>query len=208
MATTYAELWDVVARKYSEQPIADVKNYERKLASTQALMRPDMNVLELGCGTGMTALEHAPHVAHIDAVDASAAMIGIGREKTEEAGVRNISFNQASVEDFSAPESSYDMVLALNLIHLLRDRQAALGKIHGLLKPDGLFIQSTACFEDQMSVMRINFLLMEAHGQAPFTHFLRARQVLAETLASGFDELQHWTHGSSNTLFLIARKSG
>jgi cyclopropane fatty-acyl-phospholipid synthase-like methyltransferase len=30
-------------------------------------MRPDMEVLEFGCGTESTALEHAPHVAHIEA---------------------------------------------------------------------------------------------------------------------------------------------
>ena len=62
MAVTSADFWDRIAPKYSRQPIADPESYARKLAATQALMQPDMAVLELGCGTGSTALEHAERV--------------------------------------------------------------------------------------------------------------------------------------------------
>ena len=121
MSVTPAEFWDRVAPEYSKQPISDTESYARKLAATQALMRPDMTVLELGCGTGSTALEHAPHVASIVATDVSAAMLAIGREKAERAGIENVSFRQSSVEEFIG-ENGYDMVLALNLLHLLPDR--------------------------------------------------------------------------------------
>ena len=49
MTVTSAEFWDRVAPDYSKQPIADTESYARKLAATQALMRPDMEVLEFGC---------------------------------------------------------------------------------------------------------------------------------------------------------------
>ena len=110
VAVTSPEFWDRVAPSYAKQPIADSESYARKLASTQALMRPNMEVLEFGCGTGSTALEHAPHVAHIVATDVSAAMIDIGREKAKHAGVDNVSFRQSGVGEFEAPDSSYDMV--------------------------------------------------------------------------------------------------
>ena len=92
MSVTPAEFWDRVAPRYSQQPISDTESYARKLAETQALMRPDMRVLELGCGTGSTALKHAPHVSHIDATDVSATMIAIAREKAEQAGINPIDF--------------------------------------------------------------------------------------------------------------------
>lgn len=50
-------------------------------------MRPDKAVLELGCGTGSTALTDAAHVPRIDATDVSAAMIAIGLDKAERAGI-------------------------------------------------------------------------------------------------------------------------
>lgn len=205
MTVTSPEFWDRVAPGYSKQPIADEESYARKLAATQALMRPDMQVLEFGCGTGSTALEHAPHVAHIDATDVSAAMIDIGREKAEQAGISNVSFRQSGLEEFEA-EASYDMVLALNLLHLLPDRAAVLEKIHRVLKPGGLFISSTVCLADRMWFMRPVIPVLQWIGKAPYVSFVGAEDLLREVAMAGFEEKEHWTHGRANSLFLIASK--
>ena len=207
MAVTSAEFWDRVAPGYSQRPISDTESYARKLAATQALMRPDMRVLEFGCGTGSTALEHAPHVSHIEATDVSAAMIAIGREKAEQAGIANVSFSQSSVEEFDA-DGHFDMVLALNLLHLLPDRTAALAKIHRLLKPGGLFISSTVCLADSMWYLRPLIPVLQWIGKAPYVSFVGTNDVLGEVAAAGFEEQEHWTHGGrANSLFLIASKA-
>ncbi len=206
MAVTSADFWDRVAPKYSRQPIADPESYARKLAITQALMQPDMAVLEFGCGTGSTALEHAPHVAHIVATDVSAAMLDIGREKAEQAGIENMSFRQSGVEDFEAPDASYDMVLALNLLHLLPDRASALSRIHRLLKPGGFFVSSTVCLADRMWFLRPLIPVLQWAGKAPYVSFVRRDRVLQEVATAGFEALEHWTHGRANSLFLVARK--
>ncbi len=206
MTVTSADFWDKVAPGYSKQPIADTESYARKLAATQALMRPDMEVLEFGCGTGSTALEHAPHVAHILATDVSAAMIDIGREKAQQAGIENVSFKQSGVVDFDGPDGSYDMVLALNLLHLVPDREAALAKIHQLLKPGGIFISSTVCLADRLWFLRPIIPVMQWIGKAPYVSFTSADKVLGEVAAAGFEEQEHWTHGRANSLFLVARK--
>jgi len=207
LTVTSPEFWDRVAPSYSKQPIADSRSYARKLATTQALMQPNMQVLEFGCGTGSTALEHAPHVAHIVATDVSAAMICIGREKAEHAGIDNVSFRQSGVEDFEAPDGSFDMVLALNLLHLLPDRTAALAKIHRLLKPGGIFISSTVCLADRMWFLRPVVPMLQWIGKAPYVSFVSANEVLREVAAAGFEEQEHWTHGRANSLFLVARKT-
>ncbi len=208
MTVTPAEFWDRVAPDYSKQAIADSESYARKLAATQARMRPDMEVLEFGCGTGSTALEHAPHVAHIDASDVSAAMIAIGRQKAERAGIDNVRFEQSGVEEFSAPDGSYDMVLALNLLHLLRDRTAALAKIHRLLKPGGIFVSSTVCLADRMWFLRPVIPVLQWIGKAPYVSFVGAKEVLREVATAGFEEQDHWTHGRTNSLFLVTCKAG
>ena len=206
MAVTSAAFWDRVAPRYSKQPIADPETYGRKLAATQALMRPDMEVLEFGCGTGSTALAHAPHVGHIVATDVSAAMVDIGREKAAEAGIDNVSFKQAGVEDFEAPDGSFDMVLALNLLHLLPDRTAALAKVHRLLRPGGIFVSSTVCLSDRMWFLRPVIPIMQWLGKAPHVNFLRADEVMQEVTDAGFTASDHWTHGRANSLFLLAAK--
>jgi len=205
MSVTSTEFWDRVAPSYSKQSIADTETYARKLAATQALMRQDMSVLELGCGTGSTALEHAPHVAHIDATDISAAMIAISRQKAEQAAIDNVSFRQAGVAELDG-EGTYDMVLALNLLHLLPDRTAALAKIHRLLKPGGLFISSTVCLADRLWFLRPVIPVLQWIGKAPFVSFVGANDVLHEMAEASFEAQQHWTHGRANSLFLIASK--
>jgi ubiquinone/menaquinone biosynthesis C-methylase UbiE len=207
VAVTSSEFWDRVAPDYSRQAIADTETYARKLAATQALMQPAMAVLEFGCGTGSTALEHARHVAQIDATDVSAAMIAIGEQKARDAGIENVSFRQAGVEDFEAPNGSYDMVLALNLLHLVPDRGAALAKVHRLLKPGGLFVSSTVCLADRLWFLRPVIPVMQWLGKAPYVSFLRAADMLREVTSAGFEEQEHWTHGRTNSLFLIARKA-
>ena len=205
MTVTTAEFWDRVAPGYSDKPISDSDSYARKLTATQALMQPDMELLEFGCGTGSTALEHAPHVAHIEATDVSAAMIAIGRQKAECADIDNVSFRQSSVEAFETT-GSYDMVLALNLLHLLPDHTTALAKIHRLLKPGGLFISSTVCLADRMWFLRPVIPVLQWIGKAPYVSFVGANDMLREVAVAGFEEQEHWTHGRANSLFLIASK--
>jgi ubiquinone/menaquinone biosynthesis C-methylase UbiE len=207
MTITPAQFWDRVAPGYSQSPIADTQSYARKLAATQARMQPNMKVLEFGCGTGSTALEHAPHVAHIDATDISAAMIAIGHQKAVDAGISNVSFKQSSLEEFEA-DGSYDMVLALNLLHLVPDRPAALAKIHRLLKPDGFFISSTVCLADRMWYLRPVIPVLQWIGKAPYVSFTGAKDVLHEMSAAGFEEQEHFAHGRANSLFVIATRKG
>lgn len=206
MTVTPAEFWDRIAVRYSKQAIADTKNYEKKLAATQSLMKPQMKVLEFGCGTGSTALLHAPHVAQMDATDLSSEMVNIGRQRAKEGAIHNISFIQASADDYEAPEGSYDMVLALNLLHLLPDRDAALTKIHRLLKPGGLFISSTPCLSDKMWFLKPVIPVMQWLGKAPYVDFFSEDSMLKEVASIGFNCREHWTHGRGNNLFLVAEK--
>ncbi len=45
------KFWDKIAESYSKQPIADEAAYEKKLQVTREYFHPDMEVLEIGCGT-------------------------------------------------------------------------------------------------------------------------------------------------------------
>jgi ubiquinone/menaquinone biosynthesis C-methylase UbiE len=111
--------WDRIAERYAKKPVGDEAAYQRKLATTREYFRPDMEVLEIGCGTGSTAIAHAPYVAHIRATDISDRMIEIAREKAAAANVRNVTFETRGVEDLDVARESVDAVLALSLLHLL-----------------------------------------------------------------------------------------
>ena len=95
-----SKFWDKIADKYSKQPIGDEESYQHKLETTRELLKPDMELLEFGCGTGNTAVKHAPFVKHIHAIDISSGMLEFAKGNAADAGVENITFEQAGISDY------------------------------------------------------------------------------------------------------------
>ena len=95
-----AKFWDRIANRYAKSPIADETAYQHKLKVTRQYFRDDMEVMELGCGTGSTAILHAPYVKHIQAVDISSKMLAIAQSKADQQQIENIDFQQAAIDGF------------------------------------------------------------------------------------------------------------
>jgi ubiquinone/menaquinone biosynthesis C-methylase UbiE len=200
--------WDRKASGYSKSSISDVESYQRKLSETQKLFTPDMRVLEFGCGTGATAVQHAPHVAHIDAIDISEKMLEIGRERATKSHIENIRFTRGTLSEFNAETASLDAVLGLNVIHLLPDRQAVLSEVARILKPGGLFISSTACLgSSYMRFIKLIVPLGQFLGLIPDVFVLTESQLTKEVTNAGFVIETQWHHGIKDVgVFMIARK--
>ena len=88
--------WDRAARKYAKGAIADQAGYERTLGRTLALLNAGDRVLELGCGTGTTALRLAGKVHDYLATDVSAEMIAIARERYGAEPMPSLSFRRCA----------------------------------------------------------------------------------------------------------------
>ncbi|QIE44763.1 class I SAM-dependent methyltransferase [Pseudohalocynthiibacter aestuariivivens] len=142
---TQAQFWDRIAPKYAQKPIADVTAYEATMARTSQYLGATDRVLELGCGTGSTAVRLAPQVAQIVGTDISQEMIRIARGRAETAGVNNLSFNTTHEFDQGSPAALFDAVLAFNFLHLLEDVPATLRTVHAQIKPGGMFISKSGC---------------------------------------------------------------
>ncbi len=179
--------WDKLAVKYSNSPIKNMEAYETTMERTRAHLKPEDNVLEVGCGTGTTALKLAPAVAHITASDFSSGMIEIGRGKAADQGVENVTFVQATLDDATLVEGSYDAVLAYNVLHLIEDLPAAVKRIHALLKPDGQFISKTPCMGGRFSIWPLVLPFLQMIGKAPHVGFLKTDDVDALISDSGFE---------------------
>jgi ubiquinone/menaquinone biosynthesis C-methylase UbiE len=203
-----AKFWDGTAEKYSKQPIANQKAYEIKLDLTREYFTPDSQVLEFGCGTGSTAILHAPFVKHIDAIDVSQEMIRIAKDKLEPAGVQNVTFRVADMDRFQATPESYDAVLGLNILHLLDDRMAAMREVYKALKPGGHFISSTACLREKLLFTLIDplFPLMHALGQWPKVYRLSASRIQRDMEEIGFKTVHYWQPDNGIGVFMVGQK--
>lgn len=202
------KFWDSKAEAYSKSSISDEMTYQRKLSETQSFFSPDMRVLEFGCGTGAAAVKHAPHVQHIDAIDISENMLEIGRGRAREANVENIRFTRGTLAEFDADTASLDVVLGLNVIHLLPDRKAVLMEVARILKPGGIFVSSTGCLGDSyLRLVKFIAPIGKLLGLMPDVFVLSEAGLASEIESAGFTIESQWHHGMKNIgVFIIARK--
>ncbi len=201
-----SRFWDKIAKGYAKQPIKDEAAYQKKISMTRDYLDRETQILEIGCGTGSTALTHAPHVGHIHAIDVSKAMISIARSKAENGKIDNISFQVTAMDDFNAPENSYDVVMAMSVLHLLDNRDTVIARVHNILRPGGVFVSSTPCLTGWMVIFKILGPLGYVLGVLPMLRVFSVGQLETSLTLAGFDIEQKWQPGKNKAIFFAAKK--
>jgi SAM-dependent methyltransferase len=209
-AARKARFWDRIALKYAADPIADLAGYEFTLRQVEDLLTADQDVLEIGCGTGTTALRLAPFTRRLLATDVSARMIAIAREKLAAQSVPQLSFAVADAEAPVARPGEFDAVLAFNLLHLVTDLDRTLQLAVQALRPGGLLISKTACLTELNPLIRyLAVPVMQAVGKAPHVLCFDADTLQAAIARQGMDIVsveRHGTRGKDFRVFIVARK--
>ncbi|QCB48366.1 class I SAM-dependent methyltransferase [Hydrogenophaga sp. PAMC20947] len=209
-AASKAVFWNRIARKYAADPISDMAGYEATLRHVQSLLTADQNVLEMGCGTGTTALRLAPSVGRMHATDVSAEMIAIAREKLAAQPVPQLGFSVADADTPGFGAGAYDAVLAFNLLHLVGDLDCALALAVQALRPGGLLISKTPCIAEMNPLIpKLALPLMRAIGKAPHVLCFKAEQLQSAIARQGMEIVsveRHGTRGKDFRVFIVARK--
>lgn len=205
-----ARFWDRIARKYAADPIADLPGYEATLRRVQGLLSQEMNVLEIGCGTGSTALRLAPFTRRLLATDVSAGMIAIAREKLAAEPLPQLAFALADADAPAAGPGDYHAVLAFNLLHLVSDLDGALASAVQALRPGGLLISKTPCIDEMNPLIPYLALpAMRAIGRAPHVLRFDAEALRSAIARQGMEIVsveRHGTRGKDFRVFIVARK--
>jgi len=210
-----AKFWDKIAEDYSQQPIADEAAYQKKLQVTQEYLKPDMEVLEFGCGTGSTAIVHAPYVKHIRAIDFSSEMIKIAQGKAEAQNINNVTFEQLTIEELTVADETFDVVLGLGILHLLENKKQVIAKVYKVLKPGGVFVTSTACLGDTMKWFKAIASIGIFLRLIPLVKVFTTKELENSLLDAGFTIEYHWQPNKSTRkgvfklkgVFIVAKKA-
>ena len=191
-ASFKARFWDRFASGYAGGTIGDWAGYERSLARTRELLGPGASVLEIGCGTGSTALTLSLFTGPYLATDIAPQMIALAHQRLALSPRPALRFqvddSDATASDLDGP---FDAVLAFNVLHLLDDLDAATARCARVLKPGGWLISKTPCL------------------LAPPVLNLREADLVAACKRQGLEVLgveRHASRGRDVRHFVVARK--
>ena len=133
-----------------------------------ALLRPGDVVGDLGCGTGRLTRLLAPFARQVVAVDRSAEMLRVARERL--AGQENVDVREGDLEALPIGEGTLDLAILSLVLHYVVDPPRALAEVHRALRPGGRILildmvrhQRTA-FREEMGHVWLGFTREDLTG--------------------------------------------
>lgn len=131
----YADGWDddVAARTYARAAFSSLQDRAAGLGFTIVGAR----TCDFGCGTGLLTERLAEPCDHIDAVDASPAMLAVLDAKIERHGWTHV----RAMTELPRQPRPYDLVVCSSVCAFLDDYPGTVEHLVGRLRPGGLFVQ-------------------------------------------------------------------
>lgn len=102
-----------------------------------ARLRPDMQVLDIGCGAGAAAMAAAPLLSEgsVVGVDPSADFVRIANRRARRLG--NVSFRVARAEELPFGDGCFDVAWSVHSTHHWGELKAGLAEVRRVLRPGG-----------------------------------------------------------------------
>ena len=101
-------------------------------------------VLDIGCGTGHTALAFAESGAEVVGLDLTPEMLDQGRQLAADRGIRGVTFQEGDVADLPFPDGSFDLVTSRYSAHHYTRPELALTEVARVLAPGGSLLLTDA----------------------------------------------------------------
>jgi len=131
------QLFDRIAERYCHKDLLPASRVARRHRLTQTLkvapLGRNLNILEVGCGAGFTASYLQSRYESYCGVDCSQELIKCARIYNRRP---NASFHVADIRDFK-PETRFDVLLAVGVLHHIEDIEQAMEHIVELIEPGG-----------------------------------------------------------------------
>jgi tRNA (cmo5U34)-methyltransferase len=167
----------------------------------QVALTPEMDVLDVGCGTGLLTLALQPLVCRVTGADTSQGMLDVLTAKLRDRNVNSVTTLLLRPDDGYALSGVYDLVVSSMALHHVADLATLFSRLHAHLRPGGQVAladldreDGTFHTKDVTDVFHLGF---------------DRQEVKALLAAAGFDELAdttafvHHKHGRDYPVFLI-----
>jgi 2-polyprenyl-3-methyl-5-hydroxy-6-metoxy-1,4-benzoquinol methylase len=206
------KMWNQLAKNWDTPGVSLGENDLRIIERTKKYLAAGSMVLDYGCATGSIALEISGMVKEVHGIDISSNMIEIAKRKMDERETKNISFRKGTIFDESLGKESFDLILALSVLHLVEDSAQVIDRVNQLLKPGGVFISATPCLGEKAFIsvlMNIPIFVLSKIGLIPPINFFSAFSLATTITNEGFQiiEQEDFSVHPLRECFIVARKA-
>jgi ubiquinone/menaquinone biosynthesis C-methylase UbiE len=159
----------------------------RRAAMLGAGLAPGMEVLELGCGTGLFTREFARSGARLTALDISPELLELARR---EVSAENVVFAAGNAYAMDFPPERFDRVVGSSVLHHL-DAPRALAECFRVLKPGGtLAFTEPNMLNPQIAMEKNIAWIKKRTGNSPDETAFFRRQVSRLLARAGFHDIR------------------
>lgn len=204
-------MWDRLANNWDTPGVSLGENDMRIIEKTKKYIHASDIVLDYGCATGSIAIEIAGMVKEAHGMDISSKMIEIAKRKADERKIKNIEFTKATIFDESLKKESFDLILALSILHLVENSTQVMSRINQILKPGSFFISATPCLGEKTFVstlLNAPIFLLSKIGILPHIIFFSTSGLAASVTNENFQivENESLSVRPITECFIVARK--
>jgi SAM-dependent methyltransferase len=171
--TTMGQYWNEVAgpRWVARAGLQEARNIEiAHLLLAEARPQPGERVLDIGCGTGATAIPFAAAVGaggHVTGVDISEPMLGQARQNIAKSAAGNITLVKADAQVHRFPPGSFDLLISRFGVMFFADPAAAFTNLLAGLRQGGRLCMAVWASMADNAHWKIPFEIAVAHLGQP-----------------------------------------
>jgi len=141
--------FDIKAADWDKNPMHwDRSNAIAEQIKKNISLKPNMQALEYGAGTGILSFLLKDEFEEITLMDNSEEMLKIITQKIEKTGVKNLSPLFFDLEHNEYSDKKFDVIYTQMVLHHVIDVDNIINRFHNLLKPEGYLLIADLYEED------------------------------------------------------------
>lgn len=134
-----AKTYNAAAPQFDAPPLAFWDRHGRRAVALSSLL-PGEQVLDVGCGTGASALPAAAAVGpegSVTGLDVAEKLLAIARRKAATQGLRNVAFHCADMSGNVETDGRFDAIISVFSIFFVPDMERQIGLLWSRLRSGG-----------------------------------------------------------------------
>lgn len=161
------DFWSGFARFYDVAEAINGEVYREMLYQTRILIPRGAKVLDCAAGTGALTIAAAERARSVLCTNNSEKMLEVAKGKCRRRRLDNVSFDRKNIFHTEFEDSTFDIVIAGNVLHLLEKPERAVKELARVCRPGGKLILPTFVLKNKNSISKTLIDIYRKLGFSP-----------------------------------------